>query len=274
MAAWTFSDGSISDVRPQRPHPPGDHRRNPRKITPRPTPSAICSRAVGFRTTSRSGSDITKTTPLGICCTIRGSFSRNGSQRNRRSRGFWQRRRNELDIAEGSDWFWWFGDDHSSAQDAVFDELFRRHLINVYRLLGSNPPNALNRPITRADHRLLHTQPTGFLPVKVTGRATYFEWISAGKYISGSERGTMTLVTEGFIKRRYFGFDKTHLFLRADTAQTSARDDFQAMDELRVRFQEPASNRDSHSRVGHRKPRRRAVSASERSIGEGGSRPR
>ena len=61
----------------------------------------------------------------------------------------------ELDIAEGSDWFWWFGDDHSSAQDALFDELFRRHLSNVYRLLGSNPPNALRRPITRADHRLL-----------------------------------------------------------------------------------------------------------------------
>jgi alpha-amylase/alpha-mannosidase (GH57 family) len=149
-----------------------------------------------------------------------------------------EKARNELDIAEGSDWFWWFGDDHSSAQDAVFDELFRRHLINVYRLLGSNHPNALNRPITRADHRLLHSQPSGFLPVKVTGRATYFEWISAGKYVGGSERGTMTLVTEGLIKRVYFGFDKTHLFLRADTAKR-AKDDFKAVDELRVRFQEP-----------------------------------
>ncbi len=145
----------------------------------------------------------------------------------------------ELDIAQGSDWFWWFGDDHSSAQDAVFDELFRRHLINVYRVLGSNPPNALNRPITRSDHRLLHSQPTGFLPVKVNGRATYFEWISAGQYHSGSERGTMTLVTEGLIKKVYFGFDREHLFLRADTAGR-AKHDFQALDELRVRFQEPA----------------------------------
>lgn len=149
-----------------------------------------------------------------------------------------ERAQKELDIAEGSDWFWWFGDDHSSAQDAVFDELFRRHLINVYRLLGSNPPNALNRPITRADHRLLHSQPTGLLPVKVSGRATYFEWISAGKYISGSERGTMTLVTEGLIKRVHFGFNQTHLFIRADTAR-KARDDFKVLDEIRVRFQEP-----------------------------------
>jgi alpha-amylase/alpha-mannosidase (GH57 family) len=145
----------------------------------------------------------------------------------------------ELDIAQGSDWFWWFGDDHSSAQDAVFDQLFRRHLINVYRLLGTNPPNALNRPITRADHRLLHSQPTGLLPVRVSGRATYFEWISAGKYISGSERGTMTLVTEGLIKRVFFGFSQSHLFIRADSAR-KARDDFKTLDELRVRFQEPA----------------------------------
>src|SRR5262249_11137965 len=33
----------------------------------------------------------------------------------------------EIYIAEGSDWFWWFGPEHSSAQDAVFDYLFRKH---------------------------------------------------------------------------------------------------------------------------------------------------
>ncbi len=150
-----------------------------------------------------------------------------------------EKAQNELDIAEGSDWFWWFGDDHSSAQDALFDELFRRHLSNVYRLLGSNPPNALRRPITRADHRLLHTQPTGLLRVKVTGRATYFEWISAGKYTSGSERGTMTLVTEGLIKGLHFGFDPERLLIRADT-NGRAKDAFRSVDEVRVRFQEPA----------------------------------
>src|SRR5690606_17540056 len=34
-----------------------------------------------------------------------------------------QRARRELKIAEGSDWYWWFGEDHSSAQDALFDQL-------------------------------------------------------------------------------------------------------------------------------------------------------
>ena len=49
----------------------------------------------------------------------------------------------ELLIAEGSDWFWWYGDDHSSNQDAEFDELFRRHVRNAYTALGLTPPAEL-----------------------------------------------------------------------------------------------------------------------------------
>ena len=51
--------------------------------------------------------------------------------------------REELLIAEGSDWFWWYGDDHSSDHDAEFDDLFRRHLRNVYRLLHKPVPEEL-----------------------------------------------------------------------------------------------------------------------------------
>ena len=43
----------------------------------------------------------------------------------------------ELLIAEGSDWFWWYGDDHSSDHDADFDDLFRCHLRNAYAALGA-----------------------------------------------------------------------------------------------------------------------------------------
>jgi alpha-amylase/alpha-mannosidase (GH57 family) len=51
--------------------------------------------------------------------------------------------REEMLIAEGSDWFWWYGDDHSSDHDREFDDLFRRHLRNVYRLLGKPVPDEL-----------------------------------------------------------------------------------------------------------------------------------
>ncbi|MFN0199250.1 MAG: alpha-amylase/alpha-mannosidase [Planctomycetaceae bacterium] len=144
----------------------------------------------------------------------------------------------ELYIAEGSDWFWWFGDDHSSAQDALFDQLFRRHLQNIYHLLGASAPSILNQPITSTERRTLHTKPSGFLPVKVNGRKTYFEWISAGRYISRSERGTMTLVTEGLIREIFFGFDPQRLLLRVDTI-SRAVEDFARSTELRILFIEP-----------------------------------
>ena len=43
----------------------------------------------------------------------------------------------ELFIAEGSDWNWWYGPEHHSANDREFDELYRKHLSNVYQALGA-----------------------------------------------------------------------------------------------------------------------------------------
>ena len=52
-----------------------------------------------------------------------------------------------LFAAEGSDWFWWFGDDQESGNDAVFDDLFRTHLRSVYGALGLPAPAALEEHI-------------------------------------------------------------------------------------------------------------------------------
>jgi len=41
----------------------------------------------------------------------------------------------QLADCEGSDWFWWFGDYNSAQSVASFDNLFRRNLSNLYRLL-------------------------------------------------------------------------------------------------------------------------------------------
>ena len=68
-----------------------------------------------------------------------------GARRRRpgRRRGALAQAREEMLIAEGSDWFWWYGDDHSSDHDLEFDDLFRRHLRNVYRLLQRPVPDEL-----------------------------------------------------------------------------------------------------------------------------------
>ena len=52
-----------------------------------------------------------------------------------------------LYTAEGSDWFWWYGDDQESGNDGEFDVLFRTHLRSVYRRAGVEPPLDLDRPI-------------------------------------------------------------------------------------------------------------------------------
>ena len=52
--------------------------------------------------------------------------------------------RRELMIAQGSDWFWWYGEPNNSGQDFVFDYMFREHLKNIYIALGKKVPEELN----------------------------------------------------------------------------------------------------------------------------------
>ena len=147
----------------------------------------------------------------------------------------------ELYIAQGSDWFWWYGDDHSSALDGLFDHLFRKHVRNIYTLLGSDPPGWLFTPISRAGgQRPLHDQPISFSNVKVDGRATYFEWIDAARYVCGNDRGTMTLVAKGLLQCVWFGFDAERLLIRVDTEGGPARERLAEADRLRIGFVDPA----------------------------------
>lgn len=94
---------------------------------------------------------------------------------DRRDRAF-----EELLIAEGSDWFWWYGDDHSSDHDREFDELFRVHLRNAYAALAAPVPDELfvsNISTGPAAHEI---QPTGLASIRLDGRATSFlEWAGA-----------------------------------------------------------------------------------------------
>lgn len=60
-----------------------------------------------------------------------------------------------LYAAEGSDWFWWFGEDQSSDSDAEFDDLFRNHLKAVYGALRRKSPLSLGDAIV--PHALVWT---------------------------------------------------------------------------------------------------------------------
>jgi alpha-amylase/alpha-mannosidase (GH57 family) len=53
----------------------------------------------------------------------------------------------QLALCESSDWFWWFGDHNPAEAVRQFDELYRRQLAVLYRLLGLAAPAALALPI-------------------------------------------------------------------------------------------------------------------------------
>ena len=130
----------------------------------------------------------------------------------------------ELMIAEGSDWCWWYGPEHESANRPEFDQLFRVHLANVYRALGQPPPDELSRPILQAVAAAVHDIPTAMIKPKIDGEvSSYFEWLGAGVYKVDSRSGAMH--GQRFIIRELlYGSDGTNLFLRLDFEERASLD--------------------------------------------------
>ena len=147
----------------------------------------------------------------------------------------------EIHIAQGSDWFWWYGDDHSSALDALFDDLFRKHLRNVYTLLSHDPPGDLYVPISgSAAWRAPLAPPKSFCNVRVDGRASYFEWVDASRHDCVGERGgAMAMASKGMLESVWFGFDAERLLIRLDAQGASAAERLGEADRVRIGFVDP-----------------------------------
>jgi alpha-amylase/alpha-mannosidase (GH57 family) len=122
----------------------------------------------------------------------------------------------ELLIAEGSDWCWWYGPEHDSENRPEFDKLYRDHLANVYRLLNLTPPEDLSQPILHLEAKEFHQPPSGPIRPVIDGRVTsYFEWLGAGVVRIDQRSGAM----HGHrfpIRALYYGSDGEHLYLRLD----------------------------------------------------------
>lgn len=132
---------------------------------------------------------------------------------NRSNMMAWQ----SLYASEGSDWFWWYGDEHASENDEIFDLLFRENLSNVYRFLGFEPPEVLSVPILLENRDVYPTRsPLNLLHPKIDGQVTdYFEWLGAG-FLEGRAYGVAMHESEPLIQGLHFGFDASNLYLRID----------------------------------------------------------
>jgi alpha-amylase/alpha-mannosidase (GH57 family) len=122
----------------------------------------------------------------------------------------------EILIAEGSDWNWWYGPEHHTANDRDFDELYRKHLSNVYQALGGTPPDYLAQPIIGGLARPSFTRQSAYIHPRVSGdMVRYFEWMGAACYTadqrSGSMHGKQFLMDEVFA-----GIDEQYVYGRLD----------------------------------------------------------
>lgn len=123
--------------------------------------------------------------------------------------------------AEGSDWFWWFGDDHATAQADIFDLLFRRHLEAIYREAEIPVPQHLRQHIKPPAKARAVREPTALFSPEIDGRVTdYFEWLAAGS-ADLSAGGAMHAAHSEFAVLLY-GYDLRFLYLRLDPEEDLA----------------------------------------------------
>src|SRR5574344_28877 len=119
--------------------------------------------------------------------------------------------RPELFVAEGSDWFWWYGEPNDSGRDNIFDYIFREHLKNVYIYMGKSVPTYLDTPLLANV-----TKPSRYPRCEITPEISGEDdnqdsWLNSGciEIPDGP-----VLKESKFFDKICFGYDKDNLYLR------------------------------------------------------------
>ena len=116
----------------------------------------------------------------------------------------------ELYIAEGSDWFWWYGEPNDSGRDNIFDYIFREHLKNVYIYLDLKTPEYLDEPLTSSYVKPSRYPKGEFTPI-LDGDKDDDSWLNAG--CIDIPDGPVLKKSKLFDKICY-GYDKDNFYVR------------------------------------------------------------
>jgi hypothetical protein len=114
-------------------------------------------------------------------------------------------------IAEGSDWFWWYGSDQNSGNDDAFDQQFRDTLRQVYVTLGEESPSFLDVPVIPQSPVAADQASTGLISPVIDGTAEPGEWDAGGAYLAS---GGAMAAAQMFFNELGYGFDGNNLFLK------------------------------------------------------------
>ncbi|KJJ85233.1 glycoside hydrolase family protein [Candidatus Omnitrophus magneticus] len=127
----------------------------------------------------------------------------------------------ELYIAEGSDWFWWY-DEFGTELNYVFDDLFRMHLANIYKIMGKEIPEFLQHPICGAcGEKKNERKLEGIMevPPVMDGLLTdESEWLESTQYTT--RQLSMEMVrTDAIIESLGYGSDMVNLYVIVKPAE-------------------------------------------------------
>jgi len=117
-------------------------------------------------------------------------------------------------LAEGSDWFWWYGSDQDSGQDEYFDTGYRALLSKVYESLGEEVPAFVNVPIIPKKPATAEKNVNGLSSPIIDGKNSPGEWDNAAIFTAGSMAG----------KSLAYTFDAKNLYLRVNFNQTPSQE--------------------------------------------------
>lgn len=107
-------------------------------------------------------------------------------------------------LAEGSDWFWWYGSDQDSGQDEYFDQGFRALLAKVYESLGEPVPSFVNVPIIPKRPVTADVNVNGLSTPTIDGKTATGEWDNAALFTSGALASGDSLAYTFDAKNLYF----------------------------------------------------------------------
>ena len=122
--------------------------------------------------------------------------------------------------AEGSDWNWWYGNEHQKATHFEFDNLYRRHLMSVYEINNKKPPDFLFDSIIRGEEMVIQIEPKWLVKPLIDGKDTdFFEWANGGLWRGEASDGTM-IISEPIIELIKFGFDMENIYFLVKFSKT------------------------------------------------------
>jgi len=125
----------------------------------------------------------------------------------------------ELLNAQGSDWYWWYGEPNESKNDDIFDFLFRSHLMNVYKILELPIPEYLTLPLADTTVKTLKN-PAAKISPELNCQIVDKAWDNAGS-IFVPDKPTSNV--SSLIKYIYFGCDNENIYFRFELNKDSLK---------------------------------------------------